>query len=108
MTVADVLDVGQAPIPFEHPHLPAVAQAVREARRRGSAVILLMGAHVIKCGLNPIVIELLKRKVITCVALNGACLIHDFELAFQGKTSEDVGANLKDGSFGMGRYEIQA
>lgn len=52
---------------------------------------------------QPVVIELIRRKVITCVCLNGAGIIHDFELAFQGKTSEDVGENLKSGRFGMGR-----
>lgn len=83
--------------------LHQVVSAIVAARKKKKGVIFMAGAHVIKCGLNPIVIELLKRKVITCVALNGACLIHDFELAFQGRTSEDVGANLKDGSFGMGR-----
>lgn len=81
----------------------AVVEAVVAARRKRKAVILMAGAHVIKCGLNPVLIELLKKKVITCIALNGAGVIHDFELAFQGKTSEDVGENLKDGKFGMGR-----
>ncbi|MCX5695659.1 MAG: deoxyhypusine synthase family protein [Candidatus Omnitrophica bacterium] len=73
------------------------------ARKKGKAVIFMAGAHVIKCGLNPVVIELIKNKVITCIALNGAGIIHDFEIAFQGKTSEDVAANLKTGKFGMGK-----
>jgi hypothetical protein len=81
----------------------SLVEAVAKARRKKKAVIFMCGAHVIKCGLNPVLIELLKKKVITCLALNGACVIHDFELAFQGKTSEDVGENLKDGKFGMGR-----
>ena len=63
----------------------------------------MAGAHVIKCGLNPVLIELIKKKVITCICLNGAGIIHDFEIAFQGKTSEDVAQNLKTGRFGMGR-----
>jgi hypothetical protein len=63
----------------------------------------MCGAHVIKCGLNPVLIELIKKKVVTCICLNGAGIIHDFELAFQGKTSEDVADNLKTGKFGMGR-----
>lgn len=79
----------------------AVVNAVVKARKAGKAVIFMAGAHVIKCGLNPILIELIKKKVITCLCLNGAGIIHDFELALQGKTSEDVGENLKDGSFGM-------
>jgi len=81
----------------------AIAAAIVAARRKNRAVIFMAGAHVIKCGLNPVLIELIKKKLITCVCLNGAGIIHDFEIAFQGKTSEDVGENLKDGSFGMGR-----
>ena len=63
----------------------------------------MAGAHVIKCGLNPILIELIRKKVITCICLNGAGIIHDFEIALQGKTSEDVAKNLRNGKFGMGR-----
>jgi deoxyhypusine synthase len=83
--------------------LRAISDAIVAAKRKKKAVIFMAGAHVIKCGLNPVVIELLKKKVITCVCLNGAGIIHDFELAFQGKTSEDVAENLKNGRFGMGR-----
>jgi len=81
----------------------AIADSIVKARKQKKAVILMAGAHVIKCGLNPVIIELIKKKVITCVCLNGAGIIHDFELAFQGKTSEDVAENLKTGKFGMGR-----
>jgi len=80
-----------------------VIEALVKARRSKKSVIFMAGAHVIKCGLNPILVELIRKKVITCVCLNGAGMIHDFELAFQGKTSEDVTANLKSGRFGMGR-----
>ena len=81
----------------------AVVNSIVSARKKKKAVIFMAGAHVIKCGLNPILIELIKKKVISCICLNGAGIIHDFELAFQGKTSEDVAENLKNGSFGMGR-----
>ena len=81
----------------------AVVNATVEAHRRKKAVVFMAGAHVIKCGLSPVIIELMRRKVISCVCLNGAGVIHDFELAYQGKTSEDVAASLLDGSFGMGR-----
>ena len=81
----------------------AIVNAVVAARKRKKAVIFMAGAHVIKCGLNPVPIELIKKKVITCICLNGAGIIHDFELAFQGKTSEDVAENLKTGKFGMGK-----
>ena len=83
--------------------LRAVINDIVAARKRGKGVIFMAGAHVIKCGLNPVLIELIKEKVITCICLNGAGIIHDFEIAFQGKTSEDVGANLKTGKFGMGQ-----
>lgn len=81
----------------------AVAEAVAAARRSRRPVILGMGAHVIKCGLNPIVIDLMRRGVVTAVALNGSGAIHDFEIALIGETSEDVAAGLKDGTFGMVR-----
>jgi len=81
----------------------AVVNAVVSARRKKKAVIFMLGAHVIKCGLNPILIELIKKKIITCICLNGAGIIHDFEIALQGRTSEDVAENLKKGKFGMGR-----
>jgi len=83
--------------------LQAVVDAVVKARKLKKAVIFMAGAHVIKCGLNPVIIELIKKKIITCIALNGAGIIHDFEIAFQGKTSEDIAENLKSGKFGMGR-----
>lgn len=64
-------------------------------------VILAMGAHVIKVGLNPIIIDLLERRIISGLAMNGACIIHDAELAMAGRTSEDVAAELGNGRFGM-------
>jgi hypothetical protein len=76
---------------------------VVRAARGGKPVIVLIGAHVIKVGLSPLLIDLLKRKVISCLAMNSAAAIHDVEISLWGKTSEDVEANLKDGSFGMAR-----
>jgi hypothetical protein len=63
----------------------------------------MMGAHVIKVGLSPVVIDLVKRDIITTVAMNSACAIHDVETAMWGQTSEDVGETIKDGKFGMAR-----
>lgn len=83
--------------------LSYLVEAIVRAKKTGKAVIAMCGAHVIKCGLSPVLTELIKKKVISCICLNGAGIIHDFEIAFQGKTSEDVEQNLKDGSFGMGR-----
>jgi hypothetical protein len=81
--------------------LRAIVDDIVRARRRGAPVLLMMGAHVIKVGLAPLVIDLLRRKVVTAVAMNGAAAIHDVETALWGKTSEDVAANMLDGTFGM-------
>ncbi|HMC89626.1 MAG TPA: adenylyltransferase/cytidyltransferase family protein, partial [Gemmataceae bacterium] len=80
-----------------------VVQAVVTARQNKRPVIIGMGAHVIKCGLSPVIIDLMQRGIVTCVALNGSGAIHDMELALIGETSEDVAAGLKDGTFGMVR-----
>ena len=81
--------------------LKAVAEAIASAHKAGKPVIVMMGAHVIKVGLSPVLIDLMKQGVITALALNGSGIIHDVELALFGATSEDVAANLADGSFGM-------
>lgn len=81
----------------------AVVDSIVKAHKQKKSIIFMGGAHVIKCGLNPILIELIKKEIITCIALNGAGIIHDFEIAFCARTSEDVGENLKYGKFGMGR-----
>ncbi len=73
------------------------------ARDKGLPFHWMMGAHVIKVGLSPIVIDLMKRRIITGVSFNGAGVIHDLELAFWGGTSEDVQSGLNDGSFGMAK-----
>src|SRR6266567_3281080 len=74
-------------------------QLAKAAGRRG--VVAMLGGHVIKVGLGPLFGELIRRGVITHVALNGSAAIHDFELAAYGGTSEDVAAGLADGTFGM-------
>ncbi len=81
----------------------ALVDAIVTARRHGAPVVLGMGAHVIKVGLSPLVVDLLERGVVTAIALNGAGIIHDFEIATVGRSSEDVGVGLSDGSFGMAR-----
>jgi len=73
------------------------------ARKKGKPVIAMLGAHVIKVGLGPVIADLVDRGVITCVALNSAAVIHDVETALWGVTSEDVAENIGDGSFGMSR-----
>ena len=80
-----------------------VVEAVVHAYRIGKPVIWGMGAHVIKCGLSPWVIDLMHRRVISAVAMNGAGPIHDVEVALIGQTSEDVAETLVTGMFGMVR-----
>jgi len=83
--------------------LKSVISAIVRAYRNNHTILFGMGAHVIKVGLNPIVIDLMERRLIAGVAMNGAGIIHDVELALVGRTSEDVAAALDDGSFGMAR-----
>src|SRR6185503_6919750 len=81
--------------------LKEIAGRVAEARRRDRPVVLGMGAHVIKVGLSPVVLHLLETGVVTAVAMNGAGIVHDFEIAYAGFTSEDVDQALGEGDFGM-------
>lgn len=78
-----------------------VTRNIAKAHRRNKTVLLGMGAHSIKVGLSPLIIDFMRKGIINAVAMNGACIIHDFELALMGQTSEDVAVSLKDGSFGM-------
>jgi len=83
--------------------LREVAAAWVTARRGGRQVLLGLGAHPIKVGLNPILIDLMRRGLLTGLALNGAGIIHDAEIAMVGRTSEDVDQELGCGRFGMAR-----
>ena len=76
-------------------------RAVVAAKSGGRGVLVMFGAHFIKCGLSRLLIDLMERGVVTAVAMNGAGAIHDYEIAMFGLTSEDVAARLPDGSFGM-------
>lgn len=78
-----------------------VVDAVATAARDGRAVVCMMGGHVVKTGLGPVLIDLIDRGVITHLASNGSAVIHDYEMARWGGTSEDVEAGLADGTFGM-------
>lgn len=81
--------------------LKRTARAIACAAAAEREIVLAMGAHPIKCGLSPVIIDLMERGILTCVAMNGAGAIHDFEVAYIGQTSEDVAQTLQDGSFGM-------
>ena len=71
------------------------------AARGGKTVVIMFGAHVVKCGLSRLLIDLMERGVVSAVATNGAGAIHDFEIAMWGRTSEDVAVHLADGTFGL-------
>src|SRR3990172_6069440 len=81
--------------------LREIASLIASACNNKKIVIAAMGAHVIKVGLSPVIIDLMEQGIIHAVALNGACIVHDFEIAFAGRTSEDVDAELSKGTFGM-------
>jgi hypothetical protein len=78
-----------------------VVEAIVAAANAKRAVIVMLGGHIVKTGLAPLLIALMKRGVITHVAMNGSAAIHDYEMTRFGGTSEDVAAGLKDGTFGM-------
>jgi len=78
-----------------------VVDAIVAAARQEKAVVVMTGGHVVKTGLAPLLIELMRRRVITHLAMNGSAAIHDYEVARFGATSEDVAAGLRDGTFGM-------
>jgi len=75
--------------------------AIHSARKQRQAILWGLGGHVIKVGLGPVLIDLMKRGFVSGIAMNGAALIHDFEIALAGSTSEDVEAGLGEGQFGM-------
>jgi hypothetical protein len=81
--------------------LRRVVRAIVDARRRDAGVIWGIGAHVIKTGVSPVLIDLMKRGYVSALAMNGAGVIHDFEIALSGATSEDVDEALGPGRFGM-------
>jgi hypothetical protein len=78
-----------------------VVDAIVDAARRERGVVVMLGGHIVKTGLAPLLIDLMRRHVVTHVAMNGSASIHDFEIARFGGTSEDVAVGLRDGSFGM-------
>src|SRR5712692_4859972 len=81
--------------------LRAIVAAIARARARRRAILWGIGGHVIKVGLAPVLIDLIRRGFISGIAMNGAALVHDFEIAMAGNTSEDVEAALGGGKFGM-------
>jgi hypothetical protein len=92
---------GRQLTPWDAEGFDELTDRVIKGRKAGKPLIWFQGAHVIKCGLSLYLIALMKAGIITHIAGNGACAIHDFELAYLGGTSEDVPSAIEDGSFGM-------
>jgi len=88
-------------VPFEHPAMPVLADKIVEAKRNGRAIIWLCGAHVLRAGNAPLLIDLMRRGLITHIGFNGAGAIHDFELAMIGQTCESVAKYVSEGQFGL-------
>jgi deoxyhypusine synthase len=86
----------------------ALASAIALAHRHRKEVVVAMGAHVLKTGCSPLLVDLIERGIVTAVALNGGGAIHDYELSLIGETSEDVAESLEDGSFGMAEETAKA
>lgn len=101
VALRDLVSPEDPPPAYDHPELPEIASRIVQARQAGAPVLWSIGGHVVKRGLAPVLIDLLKKRVITALASNGAAAIHDFEIALMGYTSEDVASSLENGSFGM-------
>jgi hypothetical protein len=99
MSMADFLN--GLPAVLKADALKAVARAVVEAREAAKPVVVMLGGHVVKTGCSPILIDMAAKGYVTHFASNGSAAVHDVELACWGRTSEDVAAQLEDGSFGM-------
>ena len=98
-----VLGLDDSAPAFSHPQLPEIARRIVQAKAKGAARILMMGAHVLKAGMSRYIIDLLERGYFSHLALNGAGAIHDYELARIGATTESVARYIRSGEFGLWR-----
>ncbi len=103
LSLADILPLDAAIPALEEPKLAVIAQRIRQARANGSAVMLIMGAHLLRRGNSRYIIDLMERGILTHIAMNGAGPIHDFEFALVGATTESVARYIRTGQFGMWR-----
>jgi hypothetical protein len=101
LDLSSALALDADPPPFDHPALPQIAQRIVAARRDERPVILMIGAHVLRSGVFAHLIDLLERRLVTHLAMNGGAAIHDFELALVGATTESVGRYVSSGQFGL-------
>jgi hypothetical protein len=96
-----ILPLDAEPPPFDHPALAVLGRRLVEARQRGSARVLMMGAHVLRAGASRYLIDLMERGMVTHIAMNGAGPIHDWEFALVGATTESVARYIRTGEFGL-------
>lgn len=96
-----ILHPGDPTPEYENPNLNILAERIVAARQRGSAVIIIMGAHVIRSGVGPLLIDLMERDMVTLIGGNGAVSIHDMEFAMIGQTTESVARYIQEGQFGL-------
>src|SRR5947209_5578149 len=99
LTIDHILPLDGVSPPFDHPALPTIGGRLKTAKRDGRARILMLGAHVLRAGVQPHLIDLLERGLIDHVAMNGAGPIHDWELALIGATTESVARYISTGEF---------
>ncbi|MCL4402953.1 MAG: hypothetical protein M1436_09880 [Acidobacteria bacterium] len=103
LTMERWLGLEEAPLPYENAQLPVLAERLAAAKEAGAARILMMGAHVLRAGVNRQIIDLAERGFIDHIAINGAGAIHDYELARIGATTESVARYIRSGEFGLWR-----
>lgn len=99
--IAEQLDPDGQFEPFEHPAISILADKILSAREKNAPVVLMFGGHLIKTGCSRILVRLLERGYVTHLAMNGACSIHDFELAMIGASTESVAKYISEGRFGL-------
>src|SRR5262245_2772740 len=97
----DVVLPLDAPVAFEHPPLPAVGKRLVAAKAAGAARILMMGAHVLRAGVQQYLIDLMDRGLVSLIAMNGAGPIHDWEFALIGASTESVARYVRTGEFSL-------
>jgi len=88
-------------VSHHHTKIHAVAQQIIKAKKKGAALILMMGGHVIRSGVQNYIIDLMEHGLISCIAMNGSGVIHDYEFALIGATTENVASYVKEGQFGL-------
>lgn len=96
-----IMDLDAEVEPYDHPELEVLADRIVTARSKGAEVLLMLGAHVIRQGNSRFIIDLMKRGLLTHLGVNGACVIHDFEFALIGATTESVARYIRSGQFGL-------